>query len=181
MKSGDEAFVHYSGHGGLTIDLSGDELSGKDSCIYPVSVTGNVECITDDELRILLVNKVPEGAFCTVIFDCCHSGTCLDLRYNYKPISDSSIIISENRKNEKGKGLVIFVSGCADTQTAADTVDSNNVPSGALTNAILAVIKKETKLKKFLWRVLKELNERGYSQIPQLSSSIPCQLSYSLL
>jgi hypothetical protein len=181
MKSGDEAFVHYSGHGGLTIDLSGDELSGKDSCIYPVSVTGNVECITDDELRILLVNKVPEGAFCTVIFDCCHSGTCLDLRYNYKPISDSSIIISENRKNEKGKGLVIFVSGCADTQTAADTVDSNNVPSGALTNAILAVIKKETKMKKFLWRVLKELNERGYSQIPQLSSSIPCQLSYSLL
>ena len=99
MKSGDEAFVHYSGHGGLTIDLSGDELSGKDSCIYPVSVTGNVECITDDELRILLVNKVPEGAFCTVIFDCCHSGTCLDLRYNYKPISESSIIISENRKN----------------------------------------------------------------------------------
>lgn len=181
MKSGDEAFVHYSGHGGLTIDLSGDELSGKDSCIYPVSVTGNVECITDDELRILLVNKVPAGAFCTVIFDCCHSGTCLDLRYNYKPISDSSIIISENRKNEKGKGLVIFVSGCADTQTAADTVDSNNVPSGALTNAILAVIKKETKMKKFLWRVLKELNERGYSQIPQLSSSIPCQLSYSLL
>ena len=30
MKAGDEAFVHYSGHGGLTVDLSGDEVSGKD-------------------------------------------------------------------------------------------------------------------------------------------------------
>lgn len=177
MKAGDEGFFHYSGHGGLTIDLSGDEISGKDSCIYPISEYGNIECITDDELRLLIVERVPEDAKCTVIFDCCHSGTCLDMRYSYKPISFSSIIVSENQNYSKGKGLVVFVSGSTDTQTAADTVDSYNIPSGALTNGILEVIKKENKMKRFLWALLKELKEKGYSQIPQLSSSIPFHLS----
>jgi uncharacterized caspase-like protein len=177
MKAGDEAFVHYSGHGGLTVDLSGDEVSGKDSCIYPISENGTIEYITDDELRVLLVDRIPEGAKCTVVFDCCHSGTCLDLRYGYRPISDTSIVLSENSKYPKGKGLVVFVSGCADTQTAADTVDANNTPSGALTNAIFEVIKKENKMKRFLWALLKEISSKGYDQIPQLSSSIPFQLS----
>lgn len=177
MQSGDEAFIHYSGHGGLTIDLSGDEISGQDSCIYPISESGNIECITDDELRVLLVDRIPVGAKCTVIFDCCHSGTCLDMRYGYKPISDNAIILYENRNYSKGKGLVVFISGCSDQQTAADTIDTNNTPSGALTNAILEVIKKETKMKLFLMGLLKELKTKGYSQIPQLSSSIPFQLS----
>ena len=104
MKAGDEAFIHYSGHGGLTVDLSGDEVYGKDSCIYPISETGTIEYITDDELRVLVVDRIPEGAKCTVVFDCCHSGTCLDMRYGYKPISDTSIILSENSKYPKGKG-----------------------------------------------------------------------------
>ncbi len=177
MKSGDEAFVHYSGHGGLTLDLSGDELSGKDSCLFPISENGVIECITDDELRKLLVDRVPQGAKCTVVFDCCHSGSCLDLRYGYKPLSETQIIISENPRYAKGKGLVVFISGCDDTQTAADTVDSKNVPTGALSNALLEVLKKETKMKKLLWGLLKELKTKGYSQIPQLSSSIPFQLS----
>lgn len=177
MRDGDEAFVHYSGHGGLTVDLTGDEVSGQDSCIFPVSELGNIECITDDELRTFLVDRVPVGAKCTVIFDCCHSGTCLDLRYCYKPVSETSILISENPLHSKGKGLVVFISGCQDSQTAADTVDSNNIPSGALTNALLLALKKETKMKRVLWAILKELREKGYSQIPQLSSSIPFQLS----
>jgi hypothetical protein len=71
----------------------------------------------------------------------------------------------------------VFISGCDDTQTAADTVDSKNVPTGALSNALLEVLKKETKMKKLLWGILKELKTKGYSQIPQLSSSIPFQLS----
>ena len=177
MKAGDEAFVHYSGHGGLTLDLSGDELSGKDSCLFPISEDGLIECITDDELRKLLVDRVPQGAKCTVVFDCCHSGSCLDLRYGYKPLSETQIIISENPRYAKGKGLVVFISGCDDTQTAADTVDAKNVPTGALSNALLEVLKKETKMKKLLWGILKELKTKGYSQIPQLSSSIPFQLS----
>jgi uncharacterized caspase-like protein len=177
MIAGDQAFIHYSGHGGLTVDLSGDEVSGKDSCIYPISETGKIEYITDDELRVLVVERIPTGAKCTVVFDCCHSGTCFDMRYGYKSISDTSIILSENSKYPKEKGLVVFISGCTDVQTAADTVDKNNIPTGALTNAILEVLKSENKIKRFLWAVLKELSAKGYTQVPQLSSSIPLQLS----
>lgn len=177
MVSGDQVFIHYSGHGGLTVDLSGDEVSGKDSCIYPISETGKIESITDDELRVLIVERIPTGSKCTVVFDCCHSGTCLDMRYGYKPISDTSVILSENSKYSKEKGVVIFISGCTDVQTAADTVDNNNIPSGALTNAICEVLKKENKIRRFLWAVLQELSAKGYTQVPQLSSSIPLQLS----
>jgi len=170
MKAEDEAFIHYSGHGGLTIDLSKDEISGQDNCIYPVSESGSIEFITDDELRVLIVNRVPKGAKCIVIFDCCYSGTCFDMRYSYKPISDTSILISENSKYSKGNGLVVFINSCTDT-----------IPSGALTNAIFEVLKKENKMKRFLWALLKELIQKGYTQVPQLSSSIPFQLSEPFL
>jgi hypothetical protein len=174
LKFGDEAVLHYSGHGGLTVDLSGDEETGYDSCIYPISETGAVECITDDELRELLVMRVPRGASCTVIFDCCHSGTCLDLRYGYRPISDTELIIAETPKYPKGKGSVVFLSGCADNQTAAE---SGSVPSGALTNALIAALKKETKMKRVMWATRKILREAGFAQTPQLSSSVPFGLS----
>ena len=58
LKSGESVFFHYSGHGGLTLDLSGDEKSGQDSCIYPIN-NGKIEIITDDELKIIFVNKIP--------------------------------------------------------------------------------------------------------------------------
>lgn len=174
LKFADEVVLHYSGHGGLTVDLSGDEESGLDSCIYPISETGAVECITDDELRDMLVSRVPRGASCTVVFDCCHSGTCLDLRYGYRPISDTELLIAESPKYPKGKGLVVFLSGCADNQTAAE---SGSVPSGALTNALIAALKKESKMKRVMWAIRKCLRDAGYVQIPQLSSSVPFGLS----
>jgi uncharacterized caspase-like protein len=177
MCAGDEVLVHYSGHGGLTVDASGDEESGYDSCLYPVNEEGAIECFTDDELRVALVDKVPDGARCTVVFDCCHSGTCLDLRYGYRPISESEMVVKENARYAKSRAQVVFLSGCADDQTAADTVDDRRVPTGALTNALMAVLRNERKMKRVLWAIRKELIARGYSQLPQMSSSLPLGMS----
>ena len=41
--------------------------------------------ITDDELHRIIVQPLPEGCKLTCVFDCCHSGTILDLPYIYKP------------------------------------------------------------------------------------------------
>lgn len=173
LKAGESVLFHYSGHGGLTIDRSGDEKSGYDSCIYPIN-NGKIEIITDDELRELLVNKIPANCKCFAILDACHSGSALDLRYMYNAPSYGKLTIMQNDKYPKTNGSVIFLSGCRDTQTSADTVNAQNIPSGALTNALLSVWEKygmNIKFKYLLWDVRTVLKSGGYSQVPELSCS----------
>ena len=173
LKAGDSVFFHYSGHGGLTIDRSGDESSGYDSCIYPIR-NGTIECIIDDELRALLVNKIPANCKCFAVMDCCHSGTVFDMRYVYNAPSYGTLTFTQNDKYPSTNGSVIMLSGCKDTQTAADTVDAKNVPSGALTNALLDVWGKygmNIKFKYLLWDIRSVLQTGGYDQVPQLSCS----------
>lgn len=183
MRAGDTAYVHYSGHGGLTLDVSGDEESGKDSCIYPVTESGAIECITDDELSARLVSRVPRGATCVCVWDCCHSGTCLDLRYGYKPISATELVVSENPRYARGTGTVLLLSGCMDTQTASESWDAEaSAPCGALTEALIDTLKEDSdpkgrKMKRILWSVLERLRAAGHAQVPQLSSSVPFGLS----
>ena len=169
-RSGDSIFLFYSGHGSYTLDRNGDETTGSDSCIYPIC--GNkIEFILDDELKILLANKIPKGCKCFVVLDCCHSGTGLDLKYNMNSPIYGTIVI--NKTNQKPtNGSIILLSGCNDVQTSADTVNETGLPSGALTNALLDIWNTygvNIKLKHLLWNIRKLLQERGYTQIPQLS------------
>jgi hypothetical protein len=186
LRAGDTVYVHYSGHGGLTVDVSGDEETGQDSCIYPISETGAVECITDDELNRRLVSRVPRGATCTVVFDCCHSASCLDLRYGYRPISETELVVSENPRYPRGVGTVILLSGCMDAQTASEAWDAKTAsPCGALTEALLYALNEDRgpsgkKLKRVLWTVLARLRAEGHVQVPQLSCSVPFPLSDQL-
>jgi hypothetical protein len=82
--------------------------------------------------------------------------------------------MTQNKKYSKTNGSVIFISGCTDVQTAADTVNEQNIPSGALTNALLKVWNTygtNIKFKHMLWDIRTLLKENGYSQIPELSCS----------
>ena len=78
----DNLFFHFSGHGGQTEDLDGDEEDGYDETIYPVDFK-QAGMITDDEMHFLMVKPLPPGCRLTAIFDCCHSGSALDLPYEY--------------------------------------------------------------------------------------------------
>lgn len=176
LKSGESVFFHYSGHGGLTVDKSGDEE--YDSCIYPIC-DKNIEMITDDELRTILVNKIPLGSKCFAVLDCCHSGSALDLRYTFSAPNYGKIIVSQNNY-PKTPGSVIFLSGCQDNQTSADTVNNKNIPSGALTNALIQIWDKygtKIKFKYLLWDIRESLKNNNYEQIPQLSCSNSISLS----
>lgn len=66
----DSLFLHYSGHGGQTPDLNGDEESGFDEVIYPVDFQ-TAGHIVDDDLHELLVKPLPPGARLTSLMDCC--------------------------------------------------------------------------------------------------------------
>jgi metacaspase-1 len=172
LKSGENVLFHYSGHGGRVRDVNGDEVSGMDSCIYPLNGR-KMEEITDDEIRSQLAEKIPKGCKCFVIFDACHSGTAVDLRCTFDVPSESSILFTEDLHYRETVGDVLFLSGCRDTEYSMDTVDMNNNPSGAMTMALLASWKKygaAFTLKNLLWDVRRFLKEYGYTQIPQLSA-----------
>lgn len=105
-RPNDALFFHYSGHGGQTKDLDGDEVDGYDEVIYPVDFrqTGH---ITDDEMHRIMVQPLQAGVRLTAIFDSCHSGTALDLPYIY---STQGIMKAPNLATEAGQGLLNVVS-----------------------------------------------------------------------
>jgi len=105
----DSLFFHYSGHGGQTPDLDGDEDDGYDEVIYPVDFR-NAGHIVDDEMHRIMVMSLRPGVRLTAIFDSCHSGSALDLPYIY---STSGVLKEPNLAKEAGQGLLSIVSSYA--------------------------------------------------------------------
>ncbi|RDW67336.1 caspase family protein [Aspergillus mulundensis] len=115
----DSLFIHFSGHGGRTPDLDGDEDDGElgsllfcwvsygvdgagfDDVIYPVDyrVAGH---IVDDEMHDIMIRPLQPGVRLTAIFDSCHSGTALDLPYVY---STQGILKEPNLAKEAASDL----------------------------------------------------------------------------
>jgi hypothetical protein len=81
-KSGDTVVIHYCGHGGRIRDKSGDEYDGYDETLVPCDYYRAGQ-ILDDDICTQLVKTMPQGVLVTALMDCCHSGTILDLPYQY--------------------------------------------------------------------------------------------------
>ncbi|QRV92286.1 ICE-like protease (caspase) p20 domain protein [Ceratobasidium sp. AG-Ba] len=101
-KPDDSLFFHYSGHGGQTKDMDGDEVDGYDEVIYPVDFEEKGH-IVDDDMHAIMVRPLPPGCRLTAIFDSCHSGSALDLPYVY---STEGKIKEPNLLLEAGMGLL---------------------------------------------------------------------------
>ncbi|KAJ9108640.1 Ca(2+)-dependent cysteine protease [Naganishia adeliensis] len=101
-KPNDSLFFHYSGHGGQTKDMDGDEDDGNDEVIYPLDFK-QAGHLVDDDLHTLLVKPLPAGCRLTAIFDSCHSASALDLPYIY---STEGKIKEPNLLAEAGQGLM---------------------------------------------------------------------------
>ncbi|KAK1987922.1 caspase domain-containing protein [Colletotrichum cereale] len=98
----DSLFFHYSGHGGQTEDIDGDEDDGYDEVIYPVDYK-EAGHIVDDEMHHVMVKPLQPGVRLTAIFDSCHSGSALDLPYIY---STKGVLKEPNLAKEAGQGLL---------------------------------------------------------------------------
>ena len=189
MVAGDEAVFHFSGHGTLVRDTNGDEVTGTDSCLCPLDYNAPASAgggiITDDELRALLVNKVPRGARLYVILDCCHNGTGCDVRFKYEdfsillfPTSGTPVWRTQQKAFANGKytetaGEVFMISGSRDEQTSADAY-INNAFAGALTYAVFAILRSnQATIRTYSWSsLLRDLRHfmraNKYTQIPQV-------------
>ncbi|KAJ4388125.1 Ca(2+)-dependent cysteine protease [Gnomoniopsis smithogilvyi] len=105
-RPNDSLFLHYSGHGGQTKDLDGDEDDGYDEVIYPVDFR-QVGHITDDEMHRIMVRPLAAGVRLTAIFDSCHSGTALDLPYIY---STQGVLKEPNLAKDAGTNILGMLS-----------------------------------------------------------------------
>lgn len=83
--AGDALFFHYSGHGSFVKEdeASKDECNGKDEVLVLPVETKTDKYYSDDELFDDLVKQVPAGVHLFAIVDACHSGTILDLPWNW--------------------------------------------------------------------------------------------------
>ena len=165
-KSGDILFFYYSGHGSYTYDRNNDETDGRDEML----VSSDLQAILDDELKTILQNHLSREITIIGMFDSCHSGTILDLKYNYLD-SDNYDKYSENNKVSECQGNVIMISGCMDSQTSAEALIENKA-QGALTWSFIDCINKKPNCS---WReILKNMRDvlkaNGFEQIPQLST-----------
>lgn len=163
--SGDTAFFMFSGHGTCTADFNNDEKDGQDEVIVPIDAYSIGTCIIDDELNRMIRDTLKPGAKLVALFDCCFSGTALDLRYTYG--------YSDNTNESETAGDVYMISGCTDQQISMDTVASVNgkeMASGAMTYAFLSMIKETAIMGDLVTKMQTFLKENGYSQRPLLSS-----------
>jgi len=173
---GDILFFSFSGHGTNTIDTSGDEKDGRDEMLVPL----DMDCISDDEIKSIIQTHLNKDVTLFALIDCCHSGSILDLRYQYSN-NDSDNTISNNQGNYNTIGNVIMISGCMDKQTSADAYISSNF-QGAMTWSFLKAIKENSSI---CWRDLivnmrSLLKKSKYTQIPMLSSGNELDLDNKL-
>ena len=90
-------FLHYSGHGGQVRDPDGDRDSGLDDTIVPVDYEKHGQ-IDSDKLHKTLVSALPPSSTLFVIFDCCHSGSAIELPFVYRSDADGNVSMMDNVK-----------------------------------------------------------------------------------
>lgn len=177
-KPGDTLFIHYSGHGIQVTSLNDDEKTNEDTpnqddCICPCdfnNYAGNGGFILDDLLKEIVVNKIPAGAKLRAFFDCCHSGSVLDLEYIWKKDGDFAVSSAPELQSDD----ILLISGCRDSQTSADTYNAQKQQAmGALTMMLLKALANigeiQTTWRDLLLLTRHYLADGGYPQFPMIS------------
>jgi hypothetical protein len=166
--SGDLLIFHYSGHGSYEIDKNLDEFNTN--CDQDI-VGVDLKKISDDILKSTIVKNLKPNVTLIALFDCCYSGSVLDLRYQYMDTLNNNNYV-ENMNELETSGSVIMISGCTDTQTSADAM-INDMRQGAMTWSFLKSLNDASN--NITWRQLivnmrNSLKSKKFSQIPQISS-----------
>lgn len=182
----DQLFLHYSGHGSNVRDVSGDESDGRDETIVPLDYQRS-GMITDDQLRGLLDFMSPKSRL-TVVLDCCHSGTGLDLCYKAelkkrtvrRPMRRCGWEMHKQKGYHETPGQVVMISGCTDVQYSADAWEKGMF-QGAMTYSLLNCLKRKPKTWRELFNSTQTfLTQHGYEQRPNLTSGRPLKLDTQL-
>jgi hypothetical protein len=165
-------YLHYSGHGSQIKDTNSDEKDGMDEFIVPFDYFTNGSRIIDDELYNLIINVNDNVPF-FVVFDCCCSGTILDLNNSYGYVNNV-LSVTQDNGNPVARKKIICISACSDSQAALD-VTKNGTSNGAMTLALYSVLQASNwniLLKDLLNNIYNFLKVNRYTSMsPVLSSN----------
>ena len=162
----DYVVFSFSGHGSQARDTSGDEMDGMDEGICHSDLYSR-GLIIDDELHLLFRRFNPKTrVYC--IFDCCHSGTMLDLPYEY-PVAKGRC------EGALADQHIVMISGCTDPQCSADAWnEKTRLFGGALTMSLMQAVQSgDCGLIDLHKKTLELLRSGKYTQFPVISSTHP--------
>ena len=170
--AGDILFFYFSGHGSYTYDRNGDETDRRDEMI----ISSDQQGVLDDDLKTILSTSMKRDITVICLFDSCHSGTMLDLKYNYLD-SNNYDKYTENDKVSECEGNVIMISGCMDSQTSAEALIDGKA-QGAMSWSFIESINKKPNCswKELLLSMRDLLKKNNYTQIPQMSTDSICDI-----
>jgi len=178
-QPGDSLFFYFSGHATQIDDQDGDEDDGKDECLCALDYRDHgvdqppTGLVVDDTMHDIMVKPLQPGCRLTAVFDCCHSGTLLDLPYIYNAQGYYHLKHSTKNpdiiKQKSSEAVVITLSGCKD--------DGNSFEArggGALKEAFIKYIERLGNGGTYLQAiqtVRAHMVENRLEQLPLLSSS----------
>ncbi|KDQ11731.1 hypothetical protein BOTBODRAFT_35164 [Botryobasidium botryosum FD-172 SS1] len=97
---GDRYFLYFAGHGAYDDDIK-DEIDGKDEAIFNHDSYVNQEIV--NSLMQSVTRPMPAGSKLIALFDCCHSGTALDLASTNGPDIAKAFTAESAKRHEKGR------------------------------------------------------------------------------
>jgi len=124
-------FIFYSGHGTHKPDTDGDEEDGNDEYIAPMNYK---DSLISDDMIFTCLSFLPKHVIVFNLFNCCNSGSILDLKYRYH----NDVYYTVNNKNTPAK--IVSISGCHDDDKSKCS-KINGVWQGALTYAFIKTIR----------------------------------------
>jgi metacaspase-1 len=177
-------FVQYSGHGVQVRDRSGDEKDGLDEALAPTDYA-SAGMIKDDDMHECFLALLPPTCTVFMLLDCCHSGTMSDLRYQWDARRKTSRLWSKTatqKTRQRGTirrpvvARVMAISGSMDRQTSSDAfIAASQEFEGAMTRAFVnaygALGGFDSSATMFLDKMRAYLKQKGYPQVPQITTS----------
>ena len=119
ITENDSLFIYFNGHGGQITDKNNDETDGKDELFFPSDFSRH--SITDDLLKSLIRDSNTKSTI-YFMFDCCNSGSAVDLRYRYN--IHRNILTEKLVEADKNSYLskIISIAACDDDQSVFEQV-----------------------------------------------------------
>lgn len=189
--SGETVVFVYSGHGSL---IDSKNQTHEDNVIISL----DLQKIVDNEFNAIIKTHLKKDVTLFALFDCCHSRTMFDLHYNYdisandyfSETSTEELPANTDTDTEHTTytpdpdstgdtdGQVFFISGCLDNQVSVES-RIEGITQGAMTWAYLKTMNENNQLswKKLISIMRNSLKDSAFTQIPQFSTGIKCDLN----